>query len=298
MTADEKPQEWFSVVITADPSAEAAVDTAFGILDANGTEIDTLGKTSAGEVKIIGYFDYEPDPAEIKRVIDDAFEIHELDAGLIRSLEFGVVEQTDWLAEWKKHWKPTVSGPFVITPPWESVEEGDKIVIVIDPSMAFGTGTHETTRLCLEFIGERFEPAMSFLDVGTGTGILSIAAAKLAGKYKSDEFLGCDTDADSVRIARENAELNNTSKIVFLDGPIDESTPVHDFVCANMTIDVISPILPLLLSKTRKTLILSGILVEQEAQIIADIENCGIYDCAIKREGEWIAVAIECRGKG
>ncbi len=292
MTVDAKPLEWHSVVITADKSAEAALDTAFGILDAAGTEIDTLGKTSGSEIKVIGYFDHEPDTAEVRRVVSDAFEIHEIETALIESFEFGVVEQRDWLAEWKKHWKPTVSGPFVITPPWETVADKDKIVIEIDPSMAFGTGTHETTRLCLEFIGELFEPGMSFLDVGTGTGILSIAAAKLSGEKMSKSFLGCDTDEDSVRIARENALLNETEGIQFIDGPIDDMTAVHDFVCANMTIDVISPILPLLLSKTRRILILSGILVEQEDQIIDDLKKNAAAHFAVRREGEWIAVAL------
>src|SRR5205085_3138018 len=103
-----------------------------------------------------------------------------------------VVEEIDWLAEWKKHWQPTEVGRFVIAPPWQEIDPGDKILIQIEPNMAFGTGTHETTQLCLDAISELYRPQLTFLDVGTGTGILAIAAAKLGG----DQVLACDTDAD------------------------------------------------------------------------------------------------------
>src|SRR5262249_49859629 len=153
----------------------------------------------------------------------------------------------------------TTVGRFVVAPPWEKVVDKDKIVILIEPNMAFGTGTHETTQLCLKAIDENYLPGHSFLDVGTGTGILAIAAAKLASG--SSEILACDTDADSIKIARENAQANGVGdKTDFLVGPITSETPQFDFVCVNLTIDAIVPILGLLLEKTKSTLVLSGIL--------------------------------------
>ena len=128
---------------------------------------------------------------------------------------------------------------------------------------------------------------MTFLDVGTGTGILAIAAARskvqsLTSKAKrtslafghgtEDTILACDTDLDSVKIAKENAAANGVAdEITFLDSPIDDKTPAFDFVCANLTIDVIVPIFPLLLEKSRRVLVLSGILVEQTAIIEAEL---------------------------
>ena len=97
-------------------------------------------------------------------------------------------------------------------------------------SNAFGTGTHETTRLCLKRIEEHFQPEMSFLDVGTGTGILAIGAAKIQGKSEKvkGQILGCDTDFDSIKIAKENVEMNEVSDVELYVGSIDETTAKFD----------------------------------------------------------------------
>src|SRR5258708_29342780 len=111
------------------------------------------------------------------------------------------VADEDWLGEWKKSWQPVeVGARFIIAPPWVEVShEPNRCVIRIEPGMAFGTGTHETTRLCLVAI-EKYFAGGSFLDVGTGTGILAIAAAKL---FPSARLEACDTDADAITIASE-----------------------------------------------------------------------------------------------
>ena len=126
----------------------------------------------------------------------------------------------------------------MIAPPWSNLPEThDRIVIRIEPGMAFGTGTHETTRLCLQAIEKHFAGG-SFLDVGTGTGILAIAAAKLFPESRID---ACDTDEMAITIARENADANGVSnQIDFRVGSIDDSTASADLVCANLTADVIS----------------------------------------------------------
>ena len=194
----------------------------------------------------------------------------------------------------EKTLEATVVGGFVIAPPWENVEDGG-IVIRIEPNMAFGTGTHETTQLCVTAIKENFVPGQSFMDVGTGTGILVIAAAKLtADSGAFARFFACDTDVGSIAIAKQNGELNGVGTMIdFQIGPISDSTPVFDFVCANLTIDVILPILHLLLQKTARTLVLSGILVEQEEMIVSALMENQIKNFTIERQGEWIAVTIE-----
>jgi ribosomal protein L11 methyltransferase len=186
----------------------------------------------------------------------------------------------------------------VIAPPWFEVDEPDKIVIRIEPNMAFGTGTHETTQLCLVEIDKQFRSGESFLDVGTGTGILAIAAGKLDGEARlsdagnSAKFLAIDNDPDAVKIARDNAEANAIDFVEFADGSVSPKTPKFDFVCANLTIDVILPMLDLLLETCKRILVLSGILVEQEQMIRSALDERGISDHRIERLGEWISVTV------
>lgn len=284
-------QTWQVVSVTVSPEAAEAVEFAFNEIDPDcGTEINNLRKDQRDDVVVKGYFDREPDDARLNDALREAFRIYGFTGNMIRGVERSVLGNEDWLHEWKKHWKPTGAGRFIITPPWETVEDPDKIVIEIEPAMAFGTGTHDTTRLCLEAIGERYKTGQTFLDVGTGTGILSIAAAKLGATAIS----ACDTDADSIENARLNAEMNGVqADIDFSVSSISKETPVFDFVCANLTLDVIVPLLDLLLEKSGQILILSGILGEQEDEIISALADRGITEARVSCSGEWISVLVE-----
>ena len=283
------PKTWYAVDVTVDPQAAEAVESAFNELDALGTEVDSLMKKPGEPLRVTGFFETEPDENGVRSAVYRYFEIYGLANEKVRSVSVRVVEETDWLAEWKRHWVPQNVGRFTIAPPWRDVPASDNVVIRIEPNMAFGTGTHETTKLCLRAISELCDPPVSFLDVGTGTGILAIAAAKLGG----DPIFACDVDRDSVKIARENAAANGVSDLIrFAEGSITDQTPEHDLVCANLTLDVILPLLPAFRSKTRKTLILSGILAEQE-HLAADAIDMSVFKgVQIKRDGEWIAIIV------
>lgn len=299
--------KWFALEVTADPAAAEAVEFGLNELDALGTEINNLGKQNAETLTIIGYFNEQFANQIWQKQLLEAVQIYGFSADAIKKTEWREIENQDWLAEWKKHWKPTETGRFIIAPTWEILPEtSEKIVIRIEPSMAFGTGTHETTRLCLRAIEENYAAAGSFLDVGTGTGILAIAAAKLreksgerrAGSRAPEEnspssLLACDTDEDSIKIAIENAELNETENIEFYVGSISAETPRFDFVCANLTADVIVPLLPLLVEKFKKVLVLSGILKEQETLVTGELEKFQISDFKIETDGEWISILME-----
>lgn len=287
----ETPKKrWFAVDVEADAPAAEAIEYAFNTLDALGTEIDHLRKTGTDAVKITGYFNDLPTDEDLQFEINDALNIFEQGRSAVRSTSTREVEDADWLAEWKRHWKPTEIGRFIIAPPWSKVADTDKIVIRIEPNMAFGTGTHDTTQLCLKAIGDIYDAGQTCLDVGTGTGILAIAVAKLSGT----NIFACDTDADSVKIARENAILNGVgSSITFAKGPMDDSTPQYDFTCANLTADVIVPILPLLIAKTKNILLLSGILAEQEKLLTDEFLKFQISNFNIEHSREWISVLIK-----
>jgi ribosomal protein L11 methyltransferase len=205
-------------------------------------------------------------------------------------MRFREVEGRDWLAEWKKGWRPTEVGRFVVAPPWSEVPGGvDRIIIRVEPGMAFGTGTHETTRLCLAAVEKQFRGG-SFLDVGTGTGVLAIAAAKL---HPAARVEACDTDPLAVEVAEENARLNGVAeRIAFRVGSVEETTHAADLVCANLTADVILPLLPALLGVTCGRLVLSGILRTQAAEVHARLSELGAADYELADEGEWVAITI------
>jgi ribosomal protein L11 methyltransferase len=185
-----------------------------------------------------------------------------------------------------------VGQKFLIAPPWSEIaDDRGRLLIRIEPGMAFGTGTHETTRLCLAAIEKYFDGG-SFLDVGTGTGILAIAAALLKPQARIE---ACDTDADAVRIARENARLNGVGdSINFRVGSIAETaTASADLVCANLTADVIVPLLPALLAATCGRLILSGVLETQAEWVTERLRELGVNNpCEVASDGEWVAIIV------
>jgi len=306
----DNQKHWFALDITADSEISGAIEFALNELDSLGTEINNLGKAQSETVCVVGYFNEKPRGEIVQSELDEALRIYGFSSDVIKRIEWREVENTDWLAEWKKHWKPTETEKFIVAPTWKKLENTGKIIIRIEPSMAFGTGTHETTCLCLRAIEENFSPEMSFLDVGTGTGILAIAAAKIKFKVQSSKFkvedkltaapiLACDTDEDSIKIAKENAELNNVAEeIKFHHSSISETVPEFDFVCANLTADVIIPLLPLLIEKSSKTLVLSGILKEQEDLIGSELKKFQIADFKIETSGEWISILIENKKGG
>jgi ribosomal protein L11 methyltransferase len=239
---------------------------------------------------VTGYFDRAPDRERIRDELFEALRIYELPSSSVRDMNVREVEQRDWLEEWKKNWRPVEVGNVIIAPPWSEIDDAhDRCVIRIEPGMAFGTGTHETTRLCLAAMQSYFEGG-SFLDVGTGTGILAIAAAACAPGVHVEAF---DTDADAVQIARENAAANGVGdRISFHVGSIDEQTSSADFICANLTAEVIAKLLPTLVALSCGRLVLSGILETQTDEIVERLGQLAITDVEIRRDGEWVAIIV------
>jgi ribosomal protein L11 methyltransferase len=283
-------KQWFAVDVTVTPEAQEAVESALGVMGATGTAADGLRKKPDEPIIVTGFFDEPVSLEDVEDAIVDEFDIHDIDREEVGSIEFRVVEEEDWLAAWKKHWKPSEVGKFIVAPPWAPVKDTrDHFVIKIEPSMAFGTGTHETTQLCLEALGDIVTPGMSVIDVGTGTGILAIAAAKLGCKH----IRAYDTDAASINIAEQNAEANNViDAINFYEGTIDEDVHPADLIIANITLDVLTPMIGLLVKKADISLLLSGILVTQRDEIESELKKFEIGDLKFKTKGEWIAAIV------
>ncbi|HEU4510526.1 MAG TPA: 50S ribosomal protein L11 methyltransferase [Pyrinomonadaceae bacterium] len=285
-SAEEKRSGWYALDVDLEPQAREAVEYALMEAAAMGTE--TVEREDA-LTRITGYFSDPPSRERVRNELFDALQIYELPSSSVRDMNVREVAERDWLAEWKQNWQPVEVGRFIIAPPWTDIADApDRLVIRIEPGMAFGTGTHETTRLCLNAIQKHFAGS-SFLDVGTGTGILAIAAAKLSPEARIE---ACDTDADAIEIARENARANNAEQINFWVGSIDEATASADLVCANLTADVIVGIARTLVSLTCGKLILSGILETQVEMVQAALGELGITEVEIEQDGEWVALIV------
>ena len=278
---------WHALDVELEAGAREAVEYALMEAGALGTETENSDDLL---IHVTGYFETVPSRERVRNELFEALRIYNLPSSSVRDMNVREVAERDWLEEWKQNWQPVEVGRFVIAPPWSNLANThDRIVIRIEPGMAFGTGTHETTRLCLEAIEKHFSGG-SFLDVGTGTGILAIAAAKL---FPEARIEACDTDEMAVTIARENAEANGVSdQIEFRAGSIDESTGSADLVCANLTADVIVQMLPTLVSLTCGKLILSGVLNTQVEMVQAALNGCGITDIEIAQDGEWVALIV------
>lgn len=279
--AKQNPRTWFAIDVTIAKEAREAVE--FGLMEAG-----ALG-TEHTDGKVTAYFDETPNRENIRAELMSALSIYSLPSAAVSDMQYREVADQDWLAEWKKSWQPVEVGQrLVVAPPWSEVTDGSRILIRIEPGMAFGTGTHETTRLCLKAIEQYFEGG-SFLDVGTGTGILAIAAAKL---FPEATITACDTDPDAIAIAKENARLNGVS-VQFMVGSLDIDSRSADFVCANLTTETILKLLPQLLSATCGRLILSGILSTQLDVVTQALQTHGIASPVdVIVDGEWACVIV------
>jgi len=203
------------------------------------------------------------------------------------------VADQDWNREWKKNYHPVRIGKrLLIRPSWEPVPaDAPECVIEIDPEMAFGTGTHATTQLCLRMLEDHLQPGQRVLDVGTGTGILAIAAAKLG----ASRVAAFDVDEVAVETAVRNAAVNGVDGVIAFSTATMDSFEVadqrFDWLVANINRDQIVKMLPAMMEKCRYPLmiVLSGILVEEEPLLRDALSKYDLELCEISSQQEWLA---------
>lgn len=209
--------------------------------------------------------------------------------------EDNVVDGEAWKHKWKEFFKPAkVTERLVVKPTWEEYEKkDDEMIIEIDPGMAFGTGTHETTALCLQLIETYMKEGQSVLDIGCGSGILSIGAALLG----SGSVLGVEIDPDAVRTAKENVAANKVDSVVTIqEGDLTKDVDQKaDLIAANL----IAPLVIQLSDAAADHLndggiyISSGILVEKRAEVEEAIVKAGFEILEVREKGEWCAIAAQ-----
>ena len=216
-------------------------------------------------------------------------------AGIAAEITQHNVAEEDWAEAWKEYFHVERFGErIVVVPSWRDFDAQPRdVVLTLDPGMAFGTGQHETTRMCLESIEQRVVPGMRVLDVGCGSGILSIAAAKLGAR----EVVAVDIDPNCVRVTDDNARANGVEQIVHAatgslgeEWPFDEpASAQYAIVVANIIARVIVALAPAIVAALAPggRLIASGIIAAREDEVVAALSSAGMRVESSRTMGEW-----------
>lgn len=216
------------------------------------------------------------------------------------SITIDETEDIDWINNWKQYFKQFYVDDILIIPSWEEVkeEDKDKMIIHIDPGTAFGTGMHETTQLCIRQLRKYVTSETQLLDVGTGSGILSIIALKMGAKHA----VGTDLDPCAVPAVEENKEVNGIDAEDFemMIGNIIDDKEVqdrvgyekYDIVVANILADVLVPLTPVIVNQMKSggIYITSGIIDEKEETVTEAVKAAGLEIIEVTYQGEWVSV--------
>ncbi|OGC02468.1 ribosomal protein L11 methyltransferase [candidate division KSB1 bacterium RBG_16_48_16] len=285
----EKNKPWIGLSIGC---SENTIEPLSNLLfEMGATGILEKGKT------IEGYFAADAPLDDMKTKLQILFSALE-SLGLEvedKSIRVSYIEDRDWNGEWKKSYHTVrVTENIWIKPSWEPPPQKlPRCLIEIDPEMAFGTGMHETTQMMLKLLEEHVRPGMSVLDIGTGSGILAIAAAKSG----AGRIVAHDIDPVAVQTAARNAQKNSVRQrlVLFTGSPEALKAVVFDLILANVNRLAIEKMLPrlkkMLINKSK--LIISGILAEEKNILNRTLRNNGFVVDKTIAEGEWIAMTIK-----
>ncbi|MDI3519571.1 MAG: ribosomal protein methyltransferase [Caldanaerobacter sp.] len=308
--------KWLEIQVTTSQEAEEAVTGilydlgAGGVVIKNPNDVKELAQTSewdyfdpslleeGEEVKISAYFPITADITDkVTFLKERILELKSfgINVGNVK-VEVSEVDEEDWADSWKQYYKPLKVGKrIVIRPLWEEYSpKGEEIVIDLDPGMAFGTGTHETTKMCLEFLEDIIKSGAVVFDVGCGSGILSIAASKLG----ASRVYGADVDEMAVKIARENVKLNGLENVeIFQSDLLKNFRGEADVIVANIIADAIIRLIPDVLPhlKEEGLFLASGIIKDRFEEVKERAEEFfEIID--MKEEKEWLSILMKEKG--
>lgn len=258
---------------------------------------ESLTADTSGDVLVKAFVAEDVAPSALPKIRED---IEQMAADCGGALPLGSLEMTtrqvegdDWIEIWRKHFRPIHIGRIVVVPEWIQYkrQEGEEVVL-LDNNMAFGTGEHETTSMCVELLQKYLTPDSVCIDVGCGSGILGISAVKLGAKFA---YL-TDIDSVAVKSANHNCALNGVSDKVRVahSDLLDNSDIKGDIILANITADVLERLAPSIPSNLKKggALILSGIIDSKLQGVIAAYEAQGLKKEEHIKKGEWNAVAF------
>ncbi len=286
--------EWLEVSVAVAPEAAEAVAEVFSRYAPQGVAIDlgTGDEAAPQQVTVKAYLTVDDGIAERRQKVEEAlWHLHHIWA-VIPDPTFTPIRDQDWTAGWKESIPVLHLGRrVVIKPSWrEYAAQPDELLLEMDPGLAFGTGLHPTTQLCVEALEDLMEPGMRVLDLGTGTGILALVAAKLGAA----DVLAVDNDVNAVAVARRNARANVAAhRIRVLHGSLAEVGEPYDLVVANILAHVIIDMAASGLdTRIRRggTLVVSGILEEQADEVISALVAQGLSVTERRQREDWIAL--------
>jgi ribosomal protein L11 methyltransferase len=259
---------------------------------------DELVSEKQSDVLVKCYVAEDIAPQTIPAILQDIREAKERSEGFV---SFGTLEDTkrvvdgdDWIDVWKKHFRPIHLGKIVVVPEWiEYTPEKDEQVVLLDSNMAFGTGEHETTSMCVELMQDYIAPESVCIDVGCGSGILGISALKLGAKKA---YL-TDIDPIAVESSLHNCQLNLVDKnaVVAHSNLLDDTAIQADVMMANITGEVLKMLAPSIPKnlKTGGILVLSGIIESRLEMVKQAYETVGMEIIKERRKGEWFALVCK-----
>ena len=235
--------------------------------------------------------------ASVKEALEDLKNFVDIGEGTITESE---TEDKDWINNWKQYFHQFYVDDILIIPSWEEVKPEDqgKMIIHIDPGTAFGTGMHETTQLCMRQLKKYVTPETELLDVGTGSGILSIVSLKLGARHA----VGTDLDPCAISATKENLEANDIpegSMDVMIGNIIDDPAvqeqvgfEKYDIVAANILAEVLVPLTPVICHQLKKggIYITSGIIDDKEQTVVNAVKAAGLEVLEVTHQGEWVSV--------
>jgi ribosomal protein L11 methyltransferase len=275
--------------LTVDVSSRdaEALQDALHSLDATGLEVrdgEALPmpgqrQPKKGEALVVAYFSTRALAAKAWKKVQRAFP------SATGALE--TIEDRDWSTEWRSQIRPVQVGRLWVGPPWEKAKAPkNKVQLIIEPKMAFGTGDHPTTSLCLAAVDDfmRANPKASVLDVGTGSGVLAFAAKKLG----AGRVVGTDNDPVSIELAEENAQVNSIEGVDLSTRTLDKVKGTFDLVLANILANTLIALAPLIAPKVKKRLVLAGVLVPQREEVEAAFRAQGLKSAGHPIQDEWI----------
>ena len=233
----------------------------------------------------------------VKAELDELRDFIDIGKGTVTVDE---TEDIDWINNWKQYFHQFTIGDLLVIPSWEEVqpEDREKKILHIDPGTAFGTGMHETTQLCIRQLWKYITPETKLLDVGTGSGILSIVALM----YGAKEAKGTDLDPCAIDAVRENKEANGipeeqftlTIGNIITDKAVQDEMgyECYDIVVANILADVLVPLTPVIVHHLKKggIYITSGIIDDKEQTVVDAVKAAGLHVLEVTHQGEWVSV--------